>query len=209
MSLGIIWSPGWGFDKRFFEPLLSHFLGAEIISLKEYSDSRSKFTHVIGIGHSQGFHRLLKLSLVGYVSLAGFTRFCSLSSGQAGTPLKIVDRMIKAYQEHPQSVLEEFYKRCDFPEAPSKTVNGGHLLEDLQSLKTLDETTLLQSIDSPILNLVARDDRLVDQRLTQDFCDQQRQGELIFRDTGGHSLAFTEADWCAQQIKVWMKKNME
>lgn len=215
MSLGIVWASGWGFDHHFFEKLCAHFPGVPSVFLdRGYFGVAQDIQMVeganwVGVGHSLGFHRLLKFSLLGYVSLAGFSRFCRHSPSQMGTPLRTVDRMIQAYHSHPQGVLEEFYKRCEFPGAPPQIVSNEVLLEDLQSLKTLDDTALLQQISQPILNLAARDDQIVDEALTQEFFQQQRNGQLIFRDKGGHALGFREAEWCAQHIKKWIKKNVQ
>lgn len=215
MPLGIVWSPGWGFDTHFFEKLRSHFPGIPSVFLdRGYFGLAQDIQGIrgpnwIGIGHSLGFHRLLKLRLSGYVSLAGFSRFCRHMPNHAGTPVRTVDRMIQAYQMHPQGVLEDFYKRCNFPEIPPEIVNNEGLFEDLQSLKTLEDTALLQQISQPILNLAARDDQIVDEALTQEFFHQQRNGQLIFKDKGGHALGFREPEWCAQQIKKWIKKNVQ
>lgn len=211
MPLGIIWAAGWGFDRRFFERLLPHFPGVPSLFLDRgyFEDPQDvqkvEEGHWIGIGHSLGFHRLLKLPLAEYVSLAGFNRFCSQLPSQAGTPLRTVDRMIQAYHRNPEQVLQDFYERCTYPGEPPAIKDSERLFSDLQSLKTLDEMKAVQSIHRPILNLAARDDQIVGEALTHEFFQQQQNGQLIFHDKGGHALGFREAGWCAQQIKMWVK----
>lgn len=95
----------------------------------------------IGIGHSLGFAQLLHLSLrwAGLCSLHGFTRFVATEQNAAGTPLRILNRMIKQLATQPEEVLAQFRSRCGVDGRTEKTsINLPHLLHDLQWMTELD-----------------------------------------------------------------------
>lgn len=122
LMLQIIWSPGWGFNSAFFNPLCQILDGYRHFMIDWGYFGRPHLPKIdlskplVGIGHSLGFAKLLKLNLPvqGLISLAGFTCFCQNETFQAGTPKRVLERMQGKFRLVPELVLTDFYKLCGY-----------------------------------------------------------------------------------------------
>jgi len=200
MSLGFVFSPGWSFGTDFFKPLAKALSGYRCVYLEDKPDLSSGTW--IGIGHSLGFSRLLSLPLQGFISLSGFVRFCAHSPSQAGTAIRVMDRMIAKFEIDPKAVLETFYKQAALEKPltdPFIRFNKGQLLGDLEFMKKMDFTSELRALNAPVLSLAAKDDLIVPFALSQENFESS-----IVLEKGGHGMGYTHADWCANKIKNWI-----
>lgn len=216
--LGIVFVHGWGFDASFFDPLaneLTRLLGGHPQCRWDRGYFEEDAFHEdlptgrwIGVGHSLGFHRLLGLPLEGFVSLAGFTRFCALADESSGTSLSVLQLMISGFKKHPQAVLAAFDYRCGVSWAiiHKASIHSDRLLEDLMSMKTLNVIPSLVDYKKPLLVLTDRDDKIVSQNLLEDNFKDFKQVTWEIGEGGGHVFPYSSASWCAQKIKEWMVK---
>ena len=119
MSLSLLFCHGWGFDAAFWNPLAA--------LLPEYAQARDDAGYFgqpeavspsgpfVAITHSFGTMRFLGApasGLVGLVAIAGFDRF-SEAEGFPGTPRRVVDRMVSAVAQEPETVLADFHHLFD------------------------------------------------------------------------------------------------
>ena len=217
-SLGILFVHGWGFDAVFFDPLaeeLTRLLGEYPQCRWDRGYFQDDVFHEdlppgrwIGVGHSLGFHRLLGLPLEGFVSLAGFIRFCALADETSGTPLSVLQLMISGFRKQPQLVLAAFDYRCgvSWAKIHKASIHSDLLLADLVSMQTLNVMPSLVDYKKPLLVLSDRDDKIVSQNLLEDnFKDFDRITWGI-GEGGGHVFPYSQAPWCAQEIQEWMAK---
>lgn len=214
--LGILFAHGWGADAAYLDPLakeLEKLLG----SYPQCRWDRGYFHEGtlretlppgrwIGIGHSLGFHRLLGLPLEGFVSLAGFTRFCSLEDMQSGTPTRHLLRMISQFQKDPELVLNVFMGRTglSWPKIFLALGQQGKLLDDLMSMRLLNVIPSEEDRKKPLLVLADKDDHIVSQDLLEDNFRNCEHVTWRVGQEGGHAFPYMNAAWCAKQIQGWM-----
>ncbi|WP_260926666.1 alpha/beta fold hydrolase [Novosphingobium sp. 9] len=111
---------GWGFDASFWEPLR-----AALPEFAHEADDRGYFgdphtlapdrmsTPVLAVTHSFGTMRLLAdppPGLVGLVAINGFDHF-SARPDRPGVPMRVLDRMLRRFDEDPAPVLAEFRRQ--------------------------------------------------------------------------------------------------
>lgn len=116
----------------------------------------------VGVGHSLGFAHLLQqqINWNALISLHGFTRFTAQPPFQAGTPKRILQRMIQQFNKDPNQVLNDFWLRSGHTINEQPRLISPNLLSDLQWMQDLDLTSDLQTklhsncsvlmIDSPL-----------------------------------------------------------
>lgn len=120
----LLFAHGWGFDRHFWTPLLAE-LGEEAPVL---IDDRGYFgaPHApqiegpcLAVTHSFGTMRVMAEpppGLVGIVAINGFERFTALP-GRPGVAVRVVDRMLRRFEQDPRAVLAEFRQTCGHAEA--------------------------------------------------------------------------------------------
>lgn len=200
MSLGFVFSPGWSLNRDFFRPLSECLKSYSQVYLEDNPNLSEGVW--IGIGHSLGFSRLLSLPLHGLVSLSGFVRFCVHAPSQNGTAIRVIDRMITKFKNHPYEVLKDFHKQAAMENLLTRapfSFNKSQLLVDLELMKKMDLTSELRGLHVPVLSLATKDDKVVPFALTQETFQSS-----VVLEKGGHAMALTQADWCAKEINNWI-----
>ncbi|HEY1059372.1 MAG TPA: hypothetical protein VGE55_11645 [Limnobacter sp.] len=127
----------------------------------------------VGIGHSMGFAKLLdhclpeEKSWAHLVSLNGFTYFASTHPDQPGTPLRVLQRMLRRAQQDLPTVVEDFQTRSGGLEL--QDWNTQALLQDLEQLIALNCSMRLhsaQAMGTHIHCVYNTDDAIVPHNLT-------------------------------------------
>lgn len=220
MNLGLVFYHGWGLDASFWQPLAARlgqyrqvFFDAGYFGTPQIPDLPSNHRWV-GIGHSLGFARALHAAPAGgwaaLVSVAGFTRFCATSADGMGQPRRVVERMVRAYAQAPQTVLADFLARCELTAclpALAAVRNETRLAADLALLLDMDvqpQWNALATLTTPVLALAAQDDAIVPSALTQATFGQRPHTRLVWHAQGGHALGFAGADGCAAAITEFL-----
>ena len=218
MNLGLVFYHGWGLDASFWQPLAARlgpypqvFFDAGYFGTPQIPDL-SPDHRWVGIGHSLGFARALQAppagGWAGLVSVAGFTRFCATATDGVGQPRRVVERMVRAYAQTPQTVLADFLARCELAAclpALNAERNDTLLAADLARLLDIDVQPQWKASTTPVLALAARDDAIVPSALTEATFAQRRQTRLVWSAQGGHALGHAGADFCAAAITEFLE----
>ncbi|WP_051908777.1 alpha/beta fold hydrolase [Candidatus Odyssella acanthamoebae] len=195
---------GWGYDNTFFAPLMKILTDVDIICVNEGYFGAPYIPPVandvaIGIGHSQGFSRLIQTfpNLQGYVSLNGFTQFMRSQNFPNGTPKAMLGAMIQQYQRHPDVVLQTFYERTGHPHLGAPLHRNDELLrQNLTALRSLS----IKLPEAPILAIAGTDDLITPVTLQQDCFSK-----LHLIENANHSLLPTHATVCATLIRSFIE----
>lgn len=199
---------GWAYDAAFWAPLAAA-LGdwpQATFDAGYFGSPRAPQPDgpVVAIGHSLGVLRLLRepaAARIGLVSINGFARFAAGPDFAAGVPPRMLDRMLSRLAAQPDAVLRDFRQRCG-DAAAFGTPQLDTLTRDLQALRDEDQRTALAALPVPLLALAGAQDPIVPAAMTQaTFSDA---AGIRWRDTGGHLLPATDADWCAQHIRGFL-----
>lgn len=200
---------GWGYDSTFFSPLTTILSDLSEFNAIHVNEGYFGTPHIpldinspeqtIGIGHSQGFSRLIKTypNLKAYISLNGFTQFMQSPDFPAGTPKSVLGAMIQQFQRHPQTVLETFYRKTGYVQKEWQFNRDDELLrQNLTALRSLKA----KLPNAPILAIVSEQDLIAPKELQQ----------LCFPDYhlihgSGHSLVYSHGIECANLIVDFIK----
>lgn len=206
MPLSLIFYHGWGFDAAYWDALAA--------LLPDYPQQRDDAGYFgapaapepdgpyLAVTHSYGTMRLLAAppaGLVGLVAIAGFDRFTA-TADYPGTPFRVVDRMVSAVVQEPETVLADFHALFDST-VPGGVANANRLQADLIGLRDGDMREAAGEIGVPILSLQAEKDSLLAVGLRETAFATV---EGVMRRThpeAGHLLAREDPAWCAQAIR--------
>jgi pimeloyl-[acyl-carrier protein] methyl ester esterase len=206
MPLSLIFYHGWGFDAAYWDALAA--------LLPEYPQQRDDAGYFgapaapvpdgpyLAVTHSYGTMRLLAAppsGLAGLVAIAGFDRFTA-TDDYPGTPFRVVDRMVSAVVQEPETVLADFHALFDST-VPGGVVDADRLQTDLIGLRDGDMREAAGGIGVPILSLQAEKDSLLAVGLRETAFATV---EGVMRRThpdAGHLLAREDPAWCAQAIR--------
>lgn len=212
MPLSLIFYHGWGFDAGYWDALAA--------LLPDYPQQREDAGYFgppqapmpngpyLAVTHSYGTMRLLaapppapagQKGLVGLVAIAGFDRFTA-TEDFPGTPFRVVDRMVSAVAQEPDTVLADFHALFGSP-VPGGVANADRLQADLIGLRDGDMRAAAGEIGVPILSLQAEKDSLLAVGLRETAFATV---EGVMRRThpeAGHLLAREDPAWCAQAIR--------
>lgn len=197
----ILFAHGWGFDHRFWEPL------AALLPEHEHQfDDRGYFGEghapaiegpCLAVTHSFGTMRVLydpPPGLTGIIAFNGFDRF-SARTGRAGIPVRVIDRMLRRFTEHPEDVLTEFRRSCG-NEAPFGTVFPDPLREDLLRLRDGE----CPSPHVPLTSVQGRQDPLLPREMRDSVFPRgsvKRVGH-----SAGHLLPIEDPAFCAEAVNA-------
>jgi pimeloyl-[acyl-carrier protein] methyl ester esterase len=191
---------GWGFDPRLWDPLRATLPGQTWlpVDLGYFGPARTDLPPVLDlvVGHSFGcLWAMAHPDLAGIPLLAvnGFARFAAATDYPHGTPLRVLDRMLKRLQEAPREVLVAFHARCSTA-PPQGDLQLPRLALDLQRMR--DEDARAVAARQPILACAAEDDPLV----AADLAREAFAGRLRMLPGGGHALPLTRPGALAQVI---------
>ena len=142
------------------------------------------------------------------VLISSTARFCSAPDYPCGTPERILQRMIRRLQRHPETVLEEFYRNVHHPHeinaSPAMEFDPPSTLEELvrglEYLRDTDVRDRLSSIDIPVLLLHGAEDRIIPpaaaEWMQRRICDSR----LRIFDHQGHALLAHRFDETKDEI---------
>lgn len=136
----LLFAHGWGFDRQFWEPLAALLpQWAHVIDDRGYFGAPTTPPvegPCVAVTHSFGTMRLLAApppGLAGIVAINGFERFTAVG-GRAGVPLRVLDRMLRRFENEPREVLAEFRRTCGSTE-PFGAIDAPLLHADLLRLR--------------------------------------------------------------------------
>jgi pimeloyl-[acyl-carrier protein] methyl ester esterase len=195
---------GWGYDASFWRPLIEALPDAECLAwdLGYYGEPAlpPPGREAVAVGHSHGVLWLLRqrpFAWHGLVSINGFSRFSAAPDLPQGVPLAQVDRLGATLEADPSACLAGFRQRCGDMTPPPSTPNVSRLLDSLEHLRQWDERPAL-----PGLALCGETDKVVPAPLSRALFP-----EGITRwHAGGHLLPQQDPDWCAGEIRTWLKR---
>ena len=166
----------------------------ESISIEEVPENS------VVIGHSLGTMRALKdvPKMKAFVSIAGFSNFAKHQKSGARILAGLAWGMPKAGMWHFRRNLCE-----DNDPLPEFNMEG--ILQGLRFLIRENAEDELKGLNTPVLALAARDDKVVSKRMS---LDSWRSHDLRWsEDGGGHMLQNTRTEWCAKQIHDFFQKH--
>lgn len=201
----VVFIHGWGFHGGVWDALipLLEDIGVEpvLIDLGFLRGGPKGAAAIPGdalwIGHSFGVTWLLKHGTQptrGLVSIAGFDCF------HKHAPPEILPAMLEGLRRDPQAQMRQFWQICGLgDEGPGGALDTGTLRGGLQWLASWDTEAERCSLGAPILALASKDDPIVREPMTEAIWGEG-EADLRWRDSGGHMLPLTQAEWCAEQI---------
>jgi pimeloyl-[acyl-carrier protein] methyl ester esterase len=155
------------------------------------------------VSHSAGLLWGLrqKRDWAGVVAINSFARFCLDAQGRGCVRPAALRAMRLSLERDPQDCADAF--RRSFGIAPARgAAQKERLMEGLDLLGGFDATSLLGG--RPWLVLGAEDDFLAPLTAARDLAAQSG-GALALTATGGHGLPWTAPEFCAGQIKVFLR----
>lgn len=197
----LLFAHGWGFDRRFWEPLA--------MLLPEWPhaiDDRGYFGAseeapvdgpCVAVTHSFGTMRVLAApppALAGIIAINGFERFTAVP-GRAGVPLRVLDRMLRRFETEPRAVLAEFRRTCG-SEEPFGEIDAPLLQADLLRLR--DAAPPLPRV--PVLTLQGGRDPLLPEAMRQGAFAGAEVRRLDHA-AGGHLLPLEAPQLCAAAVR--------
>jgi len=206
MPMILLFLHGWGFDARFWIPLLSLLPDCRTAcDDRGYSgtphDPRIDEDCVV-VAHSFGTMRALAAPpprCRGLVAINGFDRFTP------GVPRRVLDRMIARFDENPAAVLTDFRRRCG-EEAPFGDPFRAPLRDDLVTLRDGDCSPCSAAWPAPILSLQSTDDPLLPAPMRDTVFAAAPHLERRLHPTGGHLLPAADAPYCARAIGDFVER---
>jgi len=206
MPLSLLFCHGWGFDAQAWDPL-----AALLPEFAQVRDDVGYFGHpaapapdapCLAITHSLGTMRLLAApppGLAGLVAISGFDRFTA-ADDFPGTPRRVVDRMVSAVAQEPETVLADFHALLGSA-VPAGTPNAARLQAGLVTLRDGDMREAAGRIGVPILSLQAEGDPLLPVGLRETVFAAVPGVMRRTHPDAGHLLAIQQPTWCAQAIR--------
>lgn len=206
MPLSLLFCHGWGFDAFVWDPLAA--------LLPDFAQARDDAGYFgapaapeplgpyIAVTHSFGTMRLLAASppgIAGMVAINGFDRFTA-APDFPGTPARVVDRMISAAAQVPETVLADFHARIGSA-VPEGTPDAERLETDLLALRDGDLRALAGQVRLPILSLQAARDPLLPMGLRETVFAAVPGVMRRTHPDAGHLLPLQEPEWCAGAIR--------
>lgn len=171
----------------------------------------------IVVAHSLGLH-FVPVSLLHkadvLISISGFLDFHAI---QPDLSKKVVERMIKQFDNHPSDVLKEFYSNVFHPAPVSpnfqfddvSNIRLARLLEDLMFLNSNQLSERIFPDSCQIYLFHGNQDRIVPAAHTQQWMMgmNQTSGRIVIG--GGHALPVTHSDEIVQGINKAIQRILD
>ena len=129
------------------------------------------------------------------VAINGFDRFAS-ADGFPGVPVRVLDRMIAAFDADPARVVSDFRRRCGMG-ADVTSLNLSTLRRDLLALRDMDCRQQSAALSVPVLSLQGGADPILPLAMRAAVLPDARHEVLA---DAGHLLPLEEPAWCAARI---------
>lgn len=211
---------GWGFTPDFWQPTLARLGGVEAMALDfgffgpPRMAARPSGRHV-AVGHSLGALWLLlnpPADCAGMLLINGFARFGATADYPEGIPPRVIERMARGLDHHPDDVVATFRGRAGIatpapgPAQAERLARALALLRDADARDSLDaESGDGESGDAesnaalpPIRVLAGGQDPIVPPAMTEAGFRGRVPVEWV--EDGGHLLPLTHPDRCAAAI---------
>lgn len=208
MPLSALFCHGWGFDAGMWDSLAT--LLPEFASLRDDAgyfgacSTPEPTAPYLAVTHSFGTMRLLAApppGLVGLVAIAGFDRFTAADTFP-GTPPRMLERMIGAFAQAPETVLADFRQRCS-ASAPVPPFQAEPLMRDLGVLRDGDTRAAAATLGVPILSLQAERDPILSLAMRESVFARAQSVLRRTHPSVGHLLPCEDPAWCAEAIRAF------
>lgn len=195
----LLFAHGWGLDRHVWDalaPLLADW--------EQVRDDRGYFGEplapplggpCIAVTHSFGTMRVLAdppPGLAGIVAINGFARFTA-RAGSPGVPVRVVDHMLRRFEQDPRAVLASFRTSVGavsaFPDPDPVPLRA-----DLLRLR--DGQPPLPAV--PIVSVQGENDPLLPAAMRETVFDSGKVRRISL--PGGHLLPLEAPDLCAQVL---------
>jgi pimeloyl-[acyl-carrier protein] methyl ester esterase len=208
MTTHLVFCHGFGFDVHFWHRLApcfdnqlkcSFFRGNGIIS-------QEKVSNRVGIGHSLGFLKLIRLHQMGVafksiIGLQAFNTFLGNGESLRQKRTREMTFMRRSFIENPIKAMTSFYTRSgidnSYQQTLLTTINSQETIADFDLL----ETTVRLPKEIPILIVGANDDVIVPKELIMDNFSKNKNVTIQFLEKGQHQLGYTQEDLISQIVK--------
>lgn len=207
---------GFGGDYHYWDSLLPHFKDDNWVLLSEnyfsyeddynFEDLKSVFAgkRLIGIGHSQGYHKLCDLNqrydcfnLQKIVSVQGFSRYLGSNEPMKSVRKFYLDFMKNSYRFYPEMTLYNFMAMCGAPmEQMPQNINHKQLMDDLELLYSGIESPKI-----PHLVLASADDWVIPVNVIEDNFRKLDDVKILYTSGTGHLLGMRFPSYVHKQIK--------
>ncbi|MBB2198243.1 alpha/beta fold hydrolase [Gluconacetobacter sp. 1c LMG 22058] len=201
---------GWGFTPDFWQPVRARLGRVETTMLDfgffgpENMTARPAGRHV-AVGHSLGALWLLlnpSPDCVGMLLINGFARFGATSDYPQGIPRRVIERMMRGLEQHPDDVVATFRGRAGIATPAPGPARAGRLDWALELLRDADARGALDGEAGaalpPIRVLAGGEDPIAPPAMVEAGFRDHIPVEWI--EGGGHLLPLTHPDRCAAAI---------
>lgn len=212
---------GFGSDYAFWKDLTPYFTKRNYVLLSENyfnykEDHNSEYLReifegkeLIGIGHSQGYHKLCALNekydffkLKKIVSLQGFSNYLGASEPMRSIRKFYLDFMKNSYLTCPRLTLFNFMFMCGAPQPVPAELDHKQLMNDLELLYGGIESPKI-----PHLVMSSYDDWVIPLNIIEDNFRKLDDVEIIYTMGAGHLLGMRYPDYVSKKIKEFADKD--
>lgn len=204
---------GWGFNKNFWRPVKEklHYDGisnfSEIIDLnfffqKKRSKIELKNRDSIVVVHSYGLHYFLKkrVKCKVLINFFGVPNFISFQNNSNLIKKKLI-KMITQFQIQPESVLSNFYQKCNVHPESFERINTFELNYSLKELLERDYVGQFKRQDCSIFSIYSNTDKILDVNKEKIKFLEKKNHFISFIDGFNHGFPNNEPELCCRLIK--------
>lgn len=209
----VVFVPGWGLEGSLWMPVQTVLarmpgLTCTILELGDTPGSLSAVSPHLAVGHSTGFLWLLRerpLLWDGLVAVNGFTRFVAGSDFAQGVEVRLLERMLRRFDQDPATVTTTFLHRCGMQEM-SHMRRLDRLRQGLLWLRDWDVRPAFAAESVPRLVLAGGADPIVPPAMTWVCFGGQSGVEIIWQPEGGHLLPLSHPLWLAMHLWTFVQR---
>ncbi len=214
----LVFMHGWGFDAGFWTPLRDRLNDYKTSApdLGFYGKPKTNKTPdrpLIAIGHSLGFLWLLHKKPFAWDALIGinaFPRFTQAPDFPEGVPPHLLNAMAETFATSPHAALDDFSRLCG--DKGNWAADGAPDLsmfaKGLEWLGRWDERAAFAAETAPVLLLAGRRDAVAPPALSKAMAALNPGTALKWKNGGGHLLALSDPQWCAHEIKGFLRERI-
>jgi pimeloyl-[acyl-carrier protein] methyl ester esterase len=197
---------GWGFDASFWQPVADRLpdFAKSFVDFGFFGEpAQPRLDTPLIVSHSLGFAWALAnldRPWAGIVAINGFARFTRAPDFVAGTPPRLVDRMIARFADEPETVTTEFLGRCGVDHPDLSGIRPKALATALGWLAHCDERARIAALDCPLVALAGTRDPIVCDAASRDSFPPEC---LTLVEGAGHLLPHSHPEWVASRIRLF------
>lgn len=205
---------GWGFDAGFWDGVRARLPEDDVLTLDcGYFNARHMpdppaGRPLIAVGHSLGSMLLLgraDIAWTGFVAINGFARF-SFADDYPGVRRRVIEQMLRRFDQDPATVLGEFRARCGADEPPPADLQTDSLRSGLRMLRDSDYREAAPAC--PALLLAGGADPIVTAEMTRVSAACFRHATVEWLPDGGHLLPRLAPGWCVGHLTAFADRLM-